>query len=165
MNIIIPPDSRGRTPSEIKIGSRLQRLNGWRRLWLVATAAAALWFVVVWPLLSLRDVQSGEYDYRREIEKEFASGQCRIYQTEPFEKLREPGLNDGCWYIYEDRKYDKDIVLPYTLEAYKSKKSAYDREQYLIALSVGVAGTAIASGLVYFLGWLVGWILTGFRQH
>jgi len=151
--------------SETKIGSRLQRLNGWRRLWLVATAAVAVWFVVVWPLLVLNDYQAGKYDYSRETEKEFESGQCRTYQTEPLEKLREPDANDACEHIYADRKYDKDIVLPYTLEAYKSKKSAYDREQYLIALSIGVAGTAIASGLVYFLGWLVGWILTGFRQH
>jgi hypothetical protein len=29
------------TGSETKMGSRLQRLNGWRRLWLVATAALA----------------------------------------------------------------------------------------------------------------------------
>jgi hypothetical protein len=43
--------------------------------------------------------------------------------------------------------------------------SASDREQYLYDLSMGVAGTAIASGLVYFLGWLVGWVVTGFRQH
>jgi hypothetical protein len=142
------------------MGSRLQRLNGWRRLWLVATAALALWFVVLWPLQALND-----YTYQRETEKAFESGQCWTYQTEPLEKLREPGLNDGCWYIYESRKYDKDIVLPYTLEAYKNHQSALHRRDYLIALGAGVAGTAIASGLVYFLGWLVGWILTGFRQH
>jgi hypothetical protein len=115
------------------------------------------------PLLDLNVTQTG--GYRSETEKAFESGQCRIYQTEPFEKLREPDVDDGCWYIYEDRKYDKDVVLPYTLEAYKSKQSASDRKQYLVELSIAVAGTAIASGLVYFLGWLVGWVLTGFRQH
>ena len=38
------------------MASQLQRLNGWR-LWLVATAALAIWFVVVWPLQSLKDWQ------------------------------------------------------------------------------------------------------------
>ena len=137
----------------------MQRLNGWRRLWLVATAAVAVWFVVVWPLQALKGASE------RETEKEFESGQCWIYQTEPLEKLREPGLSDGCWYIYESRKYDNVSELPYTLEAYKKHQFASDRKQYLIALSIGLAGTAIASGLVYFLGWLVGWILAGFRQH
>ena len=86
------------TGSETKMGSRLQRLNGWRRLWLVATAAVAVWFVVVWPLQALKGASE------RETEKEFESGQCRIYQTEPLEKLREPDANDACEHIYADRK-------------------------------------------------------------
>jgi hypothetical protein len=147
---------------ETKIKSRLQRLNGWRRLWLVATAALALWFVVLWPLQALNDARD---PYERETEKAFESGQCWTYQTEPLEKLREPGVSDECWYVYESRKYDNVSELPYTLKAYKNHQSASARKQYLIALGAGVAGTAIVSGLVYFLGWLVGWILTGFKQQ
>ena len=174
MDITIPPDSRGRTPSETKIGSRLQRLNGWRRLWLVATAAAALWFVVVWPLEALK-YDRLQYDYRRAIEKDFASGQCQTYQTAPLENLREPAFSDeggSCWHIYtarkspdSGRKSEDSKSVPYTLEVYDRDHSAWVRRNYLIGLSIGVAGTAIASGLVYFLGWLVGWILAGFRQH
>ena len=158
--------------SETKIGSRLQGLNGWRRLWLVATAAAAVWFVVVWPLQALKDPGLAEYDYRRAIEKDFASGQCQTYQTAPVENLREPAFSDkggSCWHIYtartspeSGRKYD---VVPYTLKTYDSDHSAWVRRNYLGGLGIGVAGTAIASGLVYFLGWLVGWILMGFRQQ
>ena len=104
-----------------------------------------------------------EYDDDRAIEKEFESGQCQNYQTAPLESLREHGYREGCWHIYLSRKYDDTV--PYTFEAYKRNNSAWDREQYLFALVMGVAGTAIASGLVYFLGWLVGWVVTGFRQH
>jgi hypothetical protein len=151
------------------MGSRLQRLNGWRRLWLVATAALGLCFVVVSPLLALKDAGFGREDYDRSIEKEFASGQCQTYQTAPIEKLREPAYDDGgkggCWHIYTARKSEDSKSVPYTLEVYKSDQSAYARNQFLIALSIGVAGTAIASGLVYLLGWLVGWILTGFRRQ
>jgi hypothetical protein len=38
-------------------GKPMHRLNGWRRLWLVATAGAAIWFVVVWPLTVPKDPQ------------------------------------------------------------------------------------------------------------
>ena len=63
------------------------------------------------------------------------------------------------------RKSEDSKSVPYTLEVYDRDHSAWVRRNYLIGLSIGVAGTAIASGLVYFLGWLVGWILAGFRQH
>jgi hypothetical protein len=153
--------------SETTMASRLQRLNGWRRLWLVGTAAVAVWFVVVWPLQLLRDWRVGRVHYNLAIGDDFNSGQCSTYQTAPFEKLREPdSLKDGgCWHIYTSRKYDSTNTVPYTLEVYTSHNSAEDRQQYLIGLGIGAAGTAIVSGLVYFLGWLVGWILTGFRQH
>ena len=145
------------------MAGRVHRLNGWRRLWLVATAAVAIWFVVVWPVQVLKDMEVSRYSYDRDIETEFASGQCRAYQAGPLTKLREPGFSEGCWHIYTSRKYDGTI--PYTLEAYKSSNSAKSREQYLYALAMGAVGAAIVSGLVYFFGWLVGWILTGFRQH
>ena len=38
------------------MASRLQ-LNGWRRLWLAASAGLAIWFVVVWPLQYLKDMR------------------------------------------------------------------------------------------------------------
>lgn len=78
-------------------------------------------------------------------------------------KLREPGYSESCYHIFLSRKYDSTI--PYTLEAYKSDNSAKSWAQYLAALGIGATGTAIVSGLVYFFGWLVGWILTGFRQQ
>jgi len=145
------------------MAGRLSRLNGWRRLWLVATAGTAIWFVVVWPVKSLGDMQSGRYSYDRAIEKDFASGQCLTYQTAPLEKLQEPVYGNACWHIYTSRKYDNTV--PYTLEAHKSSNSAESRDWYLIKLGIGAAGTAIASGLVYFLGWLVGWVVAGFRQQ
>jgi len=128
------------------MAGRLQRLNGWRRLWLVATVAVAIWFVVVWPVQVLKDMEVGRYSYDRDIEKEFESGQCRAYQTEALGKLREPSYSEGCYHIYLSRKYDSTAP-------------------YLYALAIGAAGTAVVSALVYFFGWLVAWILAGFRQQ
>ena len=62
------------------------------------------------------------YDFDRKIEKEFASGQCRAYQTAPLVNLREPGYGEDCYYIYLSRKYDSTV--PYTLESYNSDRAA-----------------------------------------
>ena len=113
--------------------SRLQ-LNGWRRLWLAASAGLAIWFVVVWPLQYLKDIAPNRHEYDRGIETDFESGRCLIYQTAPMEMLPEPAYGRDCLYIYLSRKFDNTV--PYTLEAYKTYSSARDREQYLAALSV-----------------------------
>ena len=75
-------------------------------------------------------------DYDRAIEKEFESGQCQNYQSAPLESLREHGYREGCWHIYLSRKYGDTV--PYTFEAYRRNNSAWDREQYLFALVMGV---------------------------
>jgi len=105
------------------------------------------------------------YDYDRAIEKDFAGGQCLTYQKAPLERLQDPpNTRSDCWHIYTSRKYDDTV--PYTLEAYNSNRAAWHRNVYFWALGIGAAGTAIASGLVYFFGWLIGWIFAGFRpQH
>jgi hypothetical protein len=140
-------------------------MNGWRRLWLVATAGTAIWFVVVWPWTALKDRQFNRYSlYGHAIEKEFESGQCRAYQTQPLVTLQEPAYGKPCYHIYTSRTYDSTI--PYTLEAHNNRNSARDWETHLETLGIGAAGTAIVSGLVYFFGWLIGWIFAGFRpQH
>ena len=129
------------------MASRLQ-LNGWRRLWLAANAGLVIWFVVVWPLQYLKEMQFGRYGYDRAIEEDFESGRCLTYRTAPMEMLPEPAYGRDCLHIYLSRKFDNTV--PYTLEAYKIYSSARDREQYLAVLAVGAAGTAIVSGLVYF---------------
>ena len=77
--------------------------------------------------------------------------------------LKEPKYSEACYHIYSSRQ--SDSTIPYTLEAYNSNRAAWLRNEYLMALGVGAAGTALVSGLVYFLGWLVGWIVIGFRQQ
>jgi hypothetical protein len=74
-----------------------------------------------------------------------------------------PAYGTDCLHIYLSRKFGNTV--PYTIEAYKAYSFARDREHYLSALAVGAAGTAIVSGLVYLLGWVIGWILTGFGQQ
>ena len=81
------------------MASRLQ-LNGWRRLWLAASAGLAIWFVVVWPLQYLKDIAPNRHEYDRGIESDFESGRCLIYQTAPIEMLPEPAYGRDCLHIY-----------------------------------------------------------------
>ena len=129
---------------------------------LAARAGLAIWFVVVWPLQYLKDIAPNRHEYDRGNETDFESGRCLTYQTAPLEMLQEPAYGGDCLYIYLSGKFDNTV--PYTLEAYKTYSFARDREHCLSALAVGAAGTAIVSGIVYFFGWLGGWILTGYRR-
>ena len=113
----------GRTPSQrmaLHRGSRTGRLrgnsmasrlqlNGWRRLWLAASAGLALWFVVVWPLQYVKDIAPNRHEYDLGIESDFESGR-------PLEMLQEPAYGTDCLHIYLSRKFDNTV--PYTIEAY-----------------------------------------------
>lgn len=148
------------------MANRLQRLNGWRRLWLVATVALGLWFVGLWPLLEAGKAHDGNFDYRSAIKRDFENPKCRDYQNAPRERLIEPAYESGggtCWHLYTNRRYAKSAASPYTLEVYDRDRDAWWREVYLYALAFGLGGTLVISAAVYFLGWLVGWIATGFR--
>jgi hypothetical protein len=75
------------------MASLLHRLNGWHRLWLVASAAVAIWFVVVGPLRTVIDPRSINLAYHRYLKEEFESGRCQAFQTAKLEALRPPFLN------------------------------------------------------------------------
>ena len=145
------------------MASRL-RLNGWRRLWLAASAGLAIWFVAVWPLHSVTDPRSVNLEYHRFIEEEFDSGHCEAFQTATLEALKTL-LGTGCVLIREHRIRNQITAVPFTREAYDSSLAALYRQRILKVMAEDAVATAIISGLVYFLGWLVGWILACFRQH
>ena len=70
--------------------SMARRLNGWRRLWLAASAGLALWFVVVWPLQYVKDIAPNRHEYDSGIGGDFESGRCLTYQTAPLKCFRSP---------------------------------------------------------------------------
>jgi hypothetical protein len=144
--------------------SRLARLNGWQRLWLVGSICLGLWFIGWWPLTQAGEQHFQSWDYRRAIEKDFADSGCRDYQLRPIDALREPSFDQGCWHIYTSRKYDDTRTVPYTLAAYDRNRDAHWRNVYLTSLSIGTVGAVIVSALVYFVGWVIAWIIRGFRR-
>jgi hypothetical protein len=144
--------------------SRLARLNGWQRLWLVGSICLGLWFIGWWPLTVAGEQHYQSWDYRIAIEKEFTNPGCRDYQERPINALHEPGLGQDCYYIYFSRRYGDTRTVPYTLAAYDRNRDAQWRNAYLIGLFFGSAGTVIVSALVYFVGWVMAWIIRGFRR-
>jgi hypothetical protein len=146
------------------MASRLARLNGWQRLWLVGTICLGLWFIGWWPLMQAGEQHFRSWDYRQTIEKEFANPACRDYQVLPTAALREPAYGQACYHIYLSRKYDDTGTVPYTLAVYDGNRDTHWRNVYLAGLGIGVVGTVTLSALVYLVGWVIAWILRGFRR-
>src|SRR5262245_4622007 len=117
----------------------LARLNGWQRLWFVGSICAGLWLIGWWPLSAAGEQRAGSWNYRSAIVKDFANPACQDYQVRPIRDLREPGWDQGCWYIYTSRKYDDTV--PYTLAAYDRERDAHWRDVYLSVLGLGTAAT------------------------
>ena len=146
---------------------RLQNLNGWRRLWLAATAATAVWYVGIYPLQSF-NYGTVDYWYNDKLKADIADARCRAYQMEPFEKLaRIEDYSAPCTHLYWSRHFDrlehKIDTVPYTFEVHERNLSAKRWKDYAWAVRVVGFLTALGSGAVYFLGWLIGWIVAGFR--
>src|SRR5262245_51450553 len=146
------------------MASRLARLNGWQRLWFVGTICLALWFVGWRPLVQADEQQFHSWDFRHAIEREFTNPACRDYQVQPMSALREPGYDQGCWAIYNSRKYDATGTVPYTLAVYDRNRDAQWRNVYLANLGIGAVITVTLSALVYVVGWVTAWILRGVRR-
>jgi hypothetical protein len=142
----------------------MSRLNGWQRLWLVGTVCLGLWLIGWWPLTVGGDARSGNWDYRRSIEKDFSNPACKDYQVRPLHTLREPAYDTGCWHIYTSRKYDDSATVPFTLEVYDRRQDEHWRNVYLTGLGLGTAATIVVSGLLYLIGWVIAWIIRGFRR-
>jgi hypothetical protein len=144
---------------------RRNRLNGWRRLWLVLTClalVAALWGSAY---IGLETNNSpGSWDYSRSLEAAIENPGCASFLTTPFNDMKEPDFSSPCWYIYTTRSYDREAPLPYSMERHYSQNSIERWEAFGIALAILIPMVLIGSALVYLAGWLVAWIRRGFRQ-
>ena len=151
-----------------KVRSWLQTANGWRRLWFAAAALGTFYFVLINPFVLTSDSQLSEWKYRWAAEKEFKNPECTPYQTQPIRQLTEPAYdsegNRGCWHIYTSRKLRDNDVIPYTLKIFNGD---FIRERWIGLLElagIGAIGALLVSALLYFIGWVVAWVIAGFRK-
>lgn len=142
----------------------LQDANGWQRAWFVLTVIGLLYTLYL-SIYQTNQSQGGLYDYKTGIHEEYQLPQCKPYINEPISKLKaQEDFKDDCWHIYTHRKYlDKD-VYPYT-------ESMYDREINLnywgdlgLLFTVYTFIAIILSGILYFSGVTLSWVLKGFKE-
>jgi hypothetical protein len=61
-------------------------------------------------------------------------------------------------------KYYDDATVPFALEVYERRQNERRRDAYLMALGVGTATTIVLSAMVYLAGWIIAWVMRGFRR-
>ena len=145
----------------------MRKMNGWRRLWILACAMAALWFLLIWPLRMYNAGAVARDSYHRSLMKDMSSGACQSYMELPLAKLIKPPYEPeggSCWFIYTTREIHKIDDLPFTV-AKAERRDTFERlrsagEVWL----VGLIGFICISGGLYLVGYLVAWVRRGFTN-
>ncbi|WP_144259653.1 hypothetical protein [Methylocystis sp. ATCC 49242] len=143
----------------------LNKLNGWQRLWLVASCLLFLGFGLFYPYTLVYGVNLSEYQYREATLKDFASGNCSEYINRPFPQLKEPAYSErggSCWHLYTHRKYDPSPP-PFSMEQYDKSMATHRRGEFQDAFLLFGGVSIVASAVVYFFGFLIAWIIRGFK--
>jgi hypothetical protein len=146
----------------------MNRLNGWQRLWLVATALGFISFGLIYPFIETGRTYEGSFSYRSGIVADINGGRCAAYMRQPLARLSElgepPFSADGgnCWHIYVHRSYSK-VEAPFTLEAYDSYRTKERWQNYVIAVALFGGLWLVLCLIVYGAGLVVRWISRGFR--
>ena len=145
----------------------LRTANGWKRLWFVLSAFGLLYMMLLNPFVLSSQSNLSRYQYRWAVEKELKNPECRIYSMKPLIELTEPEYQDsegnkGCYHIYNYRKYNNSTKVPYS-SVELDKDFTQELWGEIFALSgLGVLGSIVLSALVYFLGKMVAWVISGF---
>lgn len=110
------------------------------------------------------------YQYRWAVERELKNPECRQYSIKPLVELTEPEYQDsdgnkGCYHVYNYRKYNNPTKVPYTSDDLDSDFRREIWGEILVLSGLGAVGAIVLSALVYFLGVVVAWVITGFRKQ
>ena len=149
---------------------KLSRLNGWRRMWLVLTILGILVASLVLPIYEATDFRNQVYRGMWKAQSNLENPDCRAYRDQAFETLPTPAFTDsegktGCYFLYSQRKFHNPTTVPYTEEQL--------RKDVFIQIWSYTGGTALVfsmvaiflSALVYFVGFVISWIISGFNKN
>ncbi len=133
--------------------------NGWRRIWIVVSAAALL-FAVVTAINSV----SPNLRVDQEVVSGFDDPQCKYIVDLPTDLLpaQEPAFNEPCWSMYLYRQMNassakSSVEYRHDIQRRRRKETAYSLTVFLTIWLVGI-------GLLYGAGLVVAWIRRGFAQ-
>ena len=153
-----------------KFKNWMRAANGWKRLWLVLSVLGFLYATVLNPLFGNNLSYQSRYEYRTAVERELNNPLCLAYTLRPLAELVEPEFTDaygseGCYHIYNQRKFNNPTKVPYTAEDLDSEFQQEVRGEMLALAGIGFVGSLMLSALVYFLGVVVAWVVSGFRAR
>jgi hypothetical protein len=129
-----------------------------------------LYLAVVNPFVLSSQHELSVYEYQWAVQNELKNPECRLYTTKPLIELTEPEYRDrdgkeGCYHIYNQRKYHNPTKVPYTSDDL-NKDGLQEIWGVILAYSgLGFVGGIVLSAVAYFLGVLVAWVLVGFRKN
>lgn len=126
--------------------------------------------ILINPFVLSNQSSLSRYQYRWAVERELKNPECRLYSIKPLVELTEPEYQDsdgnkGCYHIYNYRKYNNPTKVPYTSDDLDSDFRREVWGEILVLSGLGAVGTIVLSALVYFLGVVVAWVITGFRKQ
>ncbi len=148
----------------LKIKTWLEQSNGWKRVWFVLTILGLLYSLYL-SIFNNNQSYYGETYSKNDIQQDFQKSECKPYIYESVEKLKEPEYGENCYTLYIHRKYglSKDIY-PYTEEIYlKELNFKYWSGLGILFLAYSLISLFL-SGIAYLIGWVIYWIIKGFKK-
>ena len=148
----------------------MRTANGWKRLWLVLSVLGLLYAAVINPQIVGKDIAAIRYPSIAAAERELSNPECQPYSAKPFAELAQPKYVDeygseGCYNLYSYRKYFNQTKVPLTAEDIDREFSDQIGDEMLSWAGAGFVASIMLSALVYFLGVVVAWVVSGFRAR
>ncbi len=104
----------------------------------------------------------------KEARLEFSVPQCKGYQTAPFATLSEPKGNElnpaNCAHIWRTRAQSSNPDRPYLEEDLEENIDDSVSRTWRWQVLFGAVQTAVFAVLLYFFGWVIAWVVRGFRR-
>jgi len=133
----------------------MKNLNNWERVWLVFTAALAVWCLLYLPARAFNQSARASDGYRAGMQADFSSGNCDAYINGPLEKLTEPSYfaeGGTCWYIFKTRTTYKIESTPFTQSDARNHALWEQFKSISGVLFTGLLVLIACSGLLYLAG-------------
>lgn len=141
---------------------RLQKLNGWRRLWIVIAALSFL-YTLGYSFLFLKRPEQYQIDYK--ILLAFEKPECKYIVDMPagYKLEREPDYENPCRDLYLYRSIYEDAKN--TREGYVHHMDSMQNILILKTTGIMLVVWLFGIGLLYASGVIVAWVVKGFRSN
>ena len=144
----------------------LRKANGWKRIWFILTCLGIILSILPMPIYLMADNNRSSRKFERKTIEALALPECFEYAIMPLKELTWPDVGDSCYYVYSHRYSNQDKNdLPLTAEKVRKNVQSKIWNDYLLIMFFFLVGTVACSLVLYFLGFLPGWVFAGFKKN